>query len=137
MQKPRGARRSDCAVANTLDIVGDKWTLLVIRDMFHGRHTYGELLDSPERIPTNILADRLKKLEAAGLVASSAYQDRPTRYAYRLTGKGEALSEMLLAIVRWGLEHVPGARTLTGTAAKTGKTSAAIAKRAPVRRRKP
>src|ERR1700722_19467716 len=54
--------RSACAVANSLDIVGDKWSLLVVRDLLHGKRTYGELAHSPERIPTNILADRLKRL---------------------------------------------------------------------------
>ena len=51
--------RSPCAVANSLDILGDKWSLLVVRDLLHGKRTYGELALSPERIPTNILADRL------------------------------------------------------------------------------
>ena len=78
-------------MANTLDIVGDKWSLLIIRDMRHGKRTYGELADSPERIPTNILADRLRRLEDAGIVARSAYQERPPRYAYTLTDKGKDL----------------------------------------------
>ena len=59
-KKPDAFRRSTCAIANTLDLVGDKWSLLVIRDMLHGKSTYGEILQSPEGIPTNILADRLK-----------------------------------------------------------------------------
>ena len=57
-----GSRRSPCAIACTLDLVGDKWSLLVIRDMRHGKRTYGELLDSPEGIPTTTLSDRLKRL---------------------------------------------------------------------------
>jgi DNA-binding HxlR family transcriptional regulator len=114
IKKPDGFRRSRCAIANTLDLVGDKWSLLVIRDMLHGKHTYGELLDSPERIPTNILADRLKRLEGAGIIASSPYQERPIRYAYTLTDKGAALGEVLLALVRWGKRHIPGTRTLKG-----------------------
>jgi hypothetical protein len=63
--------------------------------------TYGELQNSPEGIPTNILADQLKRLEEAGLIGKSAYQDHPVRYAYGLTEKGKALSEVLLALVRW------------------------------------
>jgi DNA-binding HxlR family transcriptional regulator len=109
---PEGLRRSPCAVANTLDLVGDKWTLLVVRDLLHGKQTFGELLDSPEGIPTNLLADRLKRLEEAGLVAASAYQERPVRYAYKLTDKGEALGEVLLAIVRWGSKHLPGTQVM-------------------------
>jgi len=105
-------RRSSCAVANTLDLVGDKWTLLIIRDMRFGKRTYGELADSPERIPTNILADRLKRLEEAGIIVRSAYQDRPARYAYTLSEKGKDLGELLLALVRWGKKHIPGVKTL-------------------------
>ena len=100
--------RSACAVANSLDILGDKWSLLVVRDLLHGKSTYGELALSPERIPTNILADRLKRLESAGIVSSKPYQERPVRYAYALTPKGSALGEVLLAYVRWGKQHIPG-----------------------------
>ena len=103
-----GFRRSPCAVANALDIFGDKWSLLVVRDLFSGKRTYGELADSPEGIPTNILADRLKRLESAGIITSAAYQERPVRYAYTLTGKGSALGDVLLALVRWGKEYIPG-----------------------------
>ena len=105
-------RRSPCPVANTLDLVGDKWTLLVIRDMLHGKRTYGELLDSPEKIPTNILADRLKRLEAAGIVDRSPYQERPARYAYTLSDKGRDLGPILLALVGWGKKYIAGTRTL-------------------------
>ncbi|MEW9623719.1 winged helix-turn-helix transcriptional regulator [Rhodanobacter geophilus] len=100
--------RSACAVANSLDIVGDKWSLLVVRDLLHGKSTYGELADSPERIPTNILAERLKRLEAAGIIVGTPYQERPVRYAYTLTPKGKALGDVLLAFVRWGKRHIPG-----------------------------
>jgi DNA-binding HxlR family transcriptional regulator len=100
--------RSACAVANSLDLLGDKWSLLVVRDLLHGKSTYGELVKSQERIPTNILADRLKRLESAGIVTSTPYQERPVRYAYSLTPKGRALGEVLLAFVRWGKQHIPG-----------------------------
>src|SRR6516225_1984160 len=116
--------RSRCAVANSLDIIGDKWSLLVVRDLLHGKRTYGELVNSPERIPTNILADRLKRLEDAGIIVSTPYQERPTRYAYTLTPKGNALGDVLLAFVRWGKQHIPGTVTLKqgtsdGTARRT------------------
>jgi len=107
-----GPRRSSCAIACTLDIVGDKWSLLVIRDLLHGKRTFGELLDSPEGIPTNMLADRLKRLEDAGLIVSAPYQERPVRYAYSLSDKGAAMGEVLLAIVRWGKKYVPGTRAM-------------------------
>jgi len=60
--------RSTCPVSNVLDIVGDKWSLLIIRDLFIGRNTYSDFLESPERISTNILVDRLKKLNQYGLI---------------------------------------------------------------------
>jgi DNA-binding HxlR family transcriptional regulator len=104
--------RSPCAIACTLDLVGDKWSLLVVRDLFRGNVTYGELQNSPEGIPTNILADRLKRLEEAHLIAKSAYQEHPVRYAYELTEKGKTLNNVLLALVRWGKKHIPGTRTL-------------------------
>jgi DNA-binding HxlR family transcriptional regulator len=118
-RKPRGRKpkaggflRSPCAVASTLDLIGDKWSLLVVRDLLRGNVTYGELQNSPEGIPTNILADRLKRLEAAGLVSKSAYQEHPVRFEYELTEKGKALRDVLGALVRWGKKHIPGTRTI-------------------------
>jgi DNA-binding HxlR family transcriptional regulator len=108
MKTVKPMARSACAIASSLDIVGDKWSLLVVRDLLHGKHTYGELAQSPESIPTNILADRLKRLERAGILTSAPYQQRPVRYAYTLTPKGRALGEVLLAFVRWGKQHIPG-----------------------------
>lgn len=113
MSDPKPFPRSACAVANSLDIVGDKWSLLVVRDLLHGKRTYGELANSRERIPTNILADRLKRLEAAGIISSTPYQERPVRYAYTLTTKGSDLGDVLLAFVRWGKRHIPGTQALT------------------------
>jgi DNA-binding HxlR family transcriptional regulator len=117
--------RSACAVANSLDIVGDKWSLLVVRDLLHGKRTYGELADSPERIPTNILAERLERLEGTGIIVSTPYQERPTRYAYTLTPKGRALGDVLLAFVRWGKEHIPGTLALNQGSASVGPAAAA------------
>jgi DNA-binding HxlR family transcriptional regulator len=101
-------KRSPCPVAGTLDILGDKWTLLVVRDLLMGKTTYGDFHKSPERIPTNILAERLKRLEQAGIIEKSRYQQRPVRYAYTLTGKGRDLQPVLLALVDWGNRHLPG-----------------------------
>ena len=104
--------RSACAVACTLDLVGDKWSLLVVRDLFRGELTYGELQSSFEGIPTNILADRLRKLEHAGLISKSAYQEHPVRYAYGLTEKGRSLGDVLLAIAQWGTKYIPGTEVM-------------------------
>ena len=126
MNTAKSFARSACAVANSLDIVGDKWSLLVVRDLLHGKRTYGELALSPERIPTNILADRLERLKSAGIVIRTPYHQRPVRYAYTLTPKGSALGEVLLAYVRWGKQHIPGTVTLNQGAAG-GETAASAA----------
>jgi DNA-binding HxlR family transcriptional regulator len=107
-QSRRSARRSDCPGACALDLVGDKWTLLVVRDLLRGRTTYGELADSAEGIPTNILADRLRRLEEYGLVKAVPYQQRPVRYAYTLTEKGLGLGDVLASLARWGKRHFRG-----------------------------
>jgi DNA-binding HxlR family transcriptional regulator len=120
--------RSACAVANSLDIVGDKWSLLVVRDLLHGKRTYGEIANSPERIPTNILAERLKRLEAAGIIVGTPYHERPTRYAYTLTPKGRALGDVLLAFVRWGKQHIPGTVAMNQGPASDDVATAAAAR---------
>jgi DNA-binding HxlR family transcriptional regulator len=103
-------RRSTCPAACALDLAGDKWTLLVVRDLLRGRHTYGELAACDEGIPTNILADRLRRMAAAGLIRARPYQAHPVRYAYALTAKGRGLGDVLAALARWGRRHVPGTR---------------------------
>lgn len=110
-KKADGCLRSPCPVAATLDLIGDKWSLLVIRDLFLGKRTYGEILSSPEGIPTNILADRLKRLEESGLIEATIYQERPVRYAYTLTARGKALHRVLDAVVSWGRKYIPGTMT--------------------------
>lgn len=100
--------RSCCPITNALDIFGDKWTLLIIRDLALGKRRYQELIASPEKIASNILADRLKKLEDTGIIIRQTYQQKPVRYEYVLTEKGEELKPILEAIIRWGLRYYPG-----------------------------
>jgi DNA-binding HxlR family transcriptional regulator len=100
--------RSSCPITNGLNVFGDKWTLLIIRDLTLGKRRYRELMSSPENIASNILSDRLKRLEAAGLVSRRAYQQKPVRYEYFLTEKGNDLKPILEAISRWGKKHYPG-----------------------------
>lgn len=108
-KKPADFKRSPCPIANTLDLVGDKWTLLIARDLlFFGKRQYREFALSPEGIPSNILADRLKRMAAAGLIEKSPYQQNPVRYAYTLTPKGADLKPVLLALIEWGNRHIPG-----------------------------
>jgi DNA-binding HxlR family transcriptional regulator len=137
MNSSKSFTRSPCAVANSLDIVGDKWSLLVVRDLLHGKHTYKELAESPERIPTNILADRLRRLEEAGIVSSTPYQQHPVRYAYTLTAKGKDLGDVLLAFVRWGKRHISGTVALGKVEAKTGPAKRKPALRHAGSKRKP
>jgi DNA-binding HxlR family transcriptional regulator len=110
MASPLPPRRSHCPVANTLDRIGDKWSMLLVRDMLAGKSTYGQFLQSPEGIPTNILADRLKRLEHCGIISRSAYQERPVRHAYSLTAEGKQLGRVLRALADWGLENIPGTK---------------------------
>jgi DNA-binding HxlR family transcriptional regulator len=98
-------RRSFCPVACTLDALGDKWSLLVVRDLMRGKRRYAEFLDSKEGIPTNILADRLKRLKGMGVIRSRRYSLHPPRLEYELTAKGEDLRPIMRAMVEWGVRH--------------------------------
>jgi DNA-binding HxlR family transcriptional regulator len=99
--------RSRCPVSCILEIVGDKWTLLVVRDLFFDNHTFKDLQSSPEKIPSNILADRLKRLEQSGMVRREEYQQRPKRYAYYLTEKGLDLEPVMRSLIVWSNKHIP------------------------------
>lgn len=100
--------RSPCPVASALDLLGDRWTLVVLRTIFAGRRKYNELRAIPEKISTNILADRLALLETHGLIEKRAYQQHPPRYDYVLTRKGADLLPVLQALARWAVTHIPG-----------------------------
>jgi DNA-binding HxlR family transcriptional regulator len=97
------ARRSPCPVACSLDIFGDRWTLLIVRDLLFGRTRFKDFTASPEGIPTNILADRLERLLANGVVEQIPAEDGTKRLAYRLTEKGKSLGSVLKAVRDWGL----------------------------------
>jgi len=106
--RPADFARSSCPVAVALDTIGDKWSLVVLRDMFIGKRKFSEFLASPEGIKRNILAERLKRLEAAGMIRRVRYQARPDRFEYRLTSAGAHLLPVLQSIVRWAQAFVPG-----------------------------
>jgi DNA-binding HxlR family transcriptional regulator len=89
-------------------VLGDKWTLLVVRDIMRGKRRYAEFLESPEGIPTNILAERLKRLAARGIVRARRYSLHPPRVEYSLTAKGEDLRPVMRAMVEWGIRHAGG-----------------------------
>ena len=91
-----------CPVAATLDLVGDRWTLLVVRDLLRGRIRFSELRASVEGIPPAILSGRLKALEAAGIVTRRLYREHPPRSEYVLTPKGHRLGVVVGALANWG-----------------------------------
>lgn len=100
--------RSHCPIAFALDLFGDKWSLLVLRDLlFMGKRRYNEFLASEERISTNILAERLRRLEAEGLVTKSHDRRDHRQVAYVPTRKSLDLLPILLEIIRWSAKHDP------------------------------
>ncbi len=102
---------SPCPLAHALDIIGDHWTLLIVRDlMLRNLHEYKDILNSFEGISTNILADRLRRLAQAGLVKSVAHPENKTRKLYYLTPSGKALIHSMVEIVKWSNEFLGSAR---------------------------
>lgn len=98
--------RSGCPIDYALDVFGDRWTLLVIRDLlFDGKCHFREMIGSPEGIASNILAARLKKLEAQGLVSRQRDRANRKQIVYELTDKGLDLAPMLIEMVRWSGRH--------------------------------
>lgn len=97
-----------CPVTFALDTFGDKWSLLILRDMvFKQKTNYGEFLQSPEQISTNILANRLLKLENDGLIVKSRDPNNSVKFIYRLTDKGADLVPLMLEIIRWSTSYNP------------------------------
>lgn len=105
-----GTARSACPIACALDTIGDRWSMLVIRDLFLGKSRFKEFVESQEGITPNILTERLRRLENAGLIIRQRYSEHPPRNKYLLTAKGAELKPVVLAIVNWGLAHIPGTR---------------------------
>ena len=108
MSKRELHRRSECPISYALDVFGDKWTLLIIRDMmFKRKRRYGEFVASEEKIATNILADRLAKLEMEGLVTREADSESGRQLNYALTAKALDLAPMLIEMILWSAKHDP------------------------------
>ena len=102
----RTYNQPECPVARTLDLLGDRWTLLIVRDLLRGHTRFGDLQASLPGLPSNVLSERLKLLEADGIVTRRFYSDHPPRAEYRLTSKGRDLREVMRALVLWGARHV-------------------------------
>ena len=102
----KNKRRSDCPISFALDIFGDKWTFLIVRDMmFKGKHYYGEFLQAGEGIATNILADRLSLLEREGIVVKSVDPTHGSKLIYKLSQKGIDLLPVLVEVIMWSAKH--------------------------------
>jgi len=111
----RGERRSPCPIACALDLFGDRWTLLLVRDLFLGRQRFRDFVASPEGIPTNILSERLERLRQRGIIEQMPVERGAKRLAYRLTRKGRSLAPILREIRDWGLKWESGTRVMSVT----------------------
>jgi len=108
MPGPDKQRRTGCPVTFALDTFGDRWSLLIIRDLLlRGFDSFGQFLESDEAIATNVLADRLKAFEAAGIVTKSRDPENYRKYLYRLTEKGTDIAPVILELVRWSGKYDP------------------------------
>jgi DNA-binding HxlR family transcriptional regulator len=107
-------RRSPCPVSCALDLFGDRWTLLVIRDLILGKSRFKDFLVSPEGIPTNILTDRLKRLMESRVIKKVSDAGGSRHLAYQLTEKGQALFPVVTAMRDWGLAWEKGSRASLG-----------------------
>ena len=104
--KKQHYRRSDCPISFALETFGDMWSLLIARDIIYfGKKTYGEFLESDEGIATNILADRLKKLETCGIITTEREPLDRRKLIYRLTAKGIDLAPVLMELVVWAARY--------------------------------
>ena len=101
----RGYEDQNCSIARALEIVGERWTLLIIRDVFLGLRRFDQLQESLG-VARNVLTDRLNRLVEEGILERVPYSERPPRFEYRLTDKGRQLNVALTALRQWGDEHV-------------------------------
>jgi len=96
-----------CNIAQSLNIIGDRWTLLIAHEIFVGRTTFNEIKKALDGISSNLLSERLKYLEETGLITSTLYSDHPPRYEYTLTQSGRDLEHVFNALIQWGRLHLP------------------------------
>ncbi|WP_406493282.1 winged helix-turn-helix transcriptional regulator [Streptomyces sp. NBC_00846] len=116
---------ADCAIAQALDVVGDWWTLLIVRDTARGVHRF-DALQEELGVSRKVLTERLRLLVDAGVLSREPYQDRPPRYEYRLTRRGRALLPVLIALQDWGDSWVMGDGEMTATSAEASKEAARV-----------
>ncbi|MER5362255.1 winged helix-turn-helix transcriptional regulator [Streptomyces sp. NPDC002785] len=116
---------ADCAIAQALDVVGDWWTLLIVRDTARGVHRF-DALQEELGVSRKVLTERLRLLVDAGVLSREPYQDRPPRYEYRLTRRGRALLPVLIALQDWGDSWVMGDGEMMATATEASKEAARV-----------
>lgn len=95
-----------CPIARTLDVIGDRWTMIIIRDMFLGATKFGDFKERSPNIPPKVLSARLKMLMSEDIVSREVYSQHPLRAEYRLTDKGRSLLPVMLSLGSWGLDHL-------------------------------
>ncbi|MFS0576619.1 helix-turn-helix domain-containing protein [Sporosarcina sp. 179-K 3D1 HS] len=95
-----------CNIAQSLNIIGDRWTLLIVHEILVGRTTFNDIKVALNGLSANMLSERLKMLEGEGLVQSELYSTHPPRYRYTLTPSGEALEHVFNALIVWGTDHL-------------------------------
>ncbi len=102
----RSYRQKDCPVARTLDLIGERWTILVLRDLFlHGPRRFQDFQESLAGAAPNTISARLKAMQENGLVVRRIYSEHPPRLEYRLSSKGQSLGPVLKALRAWGERH--------------------------------
>lgn len=127
MTETHGKYDSGCPVAYALDILGDRWSLLIIRDMaVRGAQTYGALLEGWEGISTNILAQRLKQLEQDGIVSKTRDPENRRSFRYALTAKGRDLAPVIVELVLWSGKYNAADNAMTGLLEKIRVDRAAV-----------
>ena len=126
-------KRSDCPISSSLDIWGDKWSLLIVRDLMFAKHcTYGDFLKSDEKIATNILASRLQMLETNGIITKQDHPESKAKVLYQLTPKGVDLLPVMIEITLWADKYLslPKERKAMLDAVKRDKEAFIRAKKA-------
>lgn len=122
-------QRSECPISSALDIIGDKWSLLIVRDIImNGKNTYNEFLKSAEKIATNVLADRLAMLETTGILTKEEHPDSKAKIYYKLTNKGIDLLPIIIELTLWADEYLPVSKDAIAYGKLLKKDKAAITK---------
>jgi DNA-binding HxlR family transcriptional regulator len=108
LEPGRKSYNHPCTIAQALDILGDRWTLLILRDLMAGLHRYTDIIENCPGLSPNVLSDRLKRLEADGLIERHYHRELPPRVEYVLTAKGHDVRPILLSMIGWGHKYLPG-----------------------------